>query len=121
MSRLPLLAALALTALPLAAQAAPKTISLHARTAGELAELCAANPREPGGEAKINYCHGFAQGALDVDMHYRAKSICFPSPPPTRTATLRAFEGWVKAKAERGSMAAAAGLVRFMQEQFPCK
>lgn len=121
MSRISLLAVLVVTALPLAAQAAPRTIDLHARTAGELAAMCGANPREPGADAKINYCHGFAQGALDVNMHYAKQAICLPSPAPNRTATLREFEGWVRAKSERGRMSAAGGLIRFMQERFPCK
>lgn len=121
MSRLPLLAVLAVTALPVAAQAAPRTIALHAGTAGELAAMCGANPRDPGADAKINYCHGFAQGALDVNLHYAKKSICLPSPAPTRTATLREFQTWVREKADRARMTAAGGLIRFMQERFPCK
>ena len=121
MTRLPLIAALAAMALPLAVQAAPRTVDLHARTAGELAAMCGANPREAGADARINYCHGFAQGALDVDMHYSKHTICLPSPAPTRTATLREFEGWVRANAERGRMPAAAGFIRFMQQRFPCK
>src|ERR1700742_3692770 len=57
-----LLAAGVFLALP--AQAAQQ-ISLHANNAGELADLCAPNPREPGADSRINFCHGFAQGALD--------------------------------------------------------
>lgn len=123
MPRLSLAAALLLTTLPLAAQAAPRAISLHARTAGELAELCGANPRDPGADAKINYCHGFAQGALDVELHYAGanKPFCFPNPMPTRTATLNDFVRWVRASPENAKFGAAPGLIRFMHERFPCK
>jgi hypothetical protein len=128
MFRLPLFALLALTGLPLAgmqlaAQAAPRGIDLHARTAGELAALCGANPREPGADAKINYCHGFAQGALDVELQQAGdkKPFCFPSPMPTRTATLSEFVNWVRALPEHARLAAAPGLVQFLRERFPCK
>ena len=123
MPRLPLLAVLALTGLPLAAQAAPRGIDLHARTAGELAALCGANPREPGADAKINYCHGFAQGALDVELHYAGakRPFCFPNPMPTRTATLNEFVNWVRAQPEHARLGAAPGLFRFLGERFPCK
>ncbi len=52
-----------LFALPAQAQ---RTLDIRARTAGDLADLCGANPRDPQGDAKINYCHGFAQGAVDA-------------------------------------------------------
>ena len=58
-------AAIALFLLP-AAASAQRAIDLHARTAGELAQLCAANPRDPRGASEVNYCHGFAQGVADV-------------------------------------------------------
>ncbi len=51
-----------LFALPAQAQ---RGVNLQARTAGDLADLCAANPKDPQGDAKINFCHGFAQGAID--------------------------------------------------------
>ena len=66
MKPLALLAAAACLALPLAAQA-QRALTLHVRTAGELAALCGANPHESGADAKINYCHGFAQGVVDVE------------------------------------------------------
>ncbi len=123
MPRLPLLAVIALAGLPLAAQAAPRAIDLHARTAGDLAKLCAASPREASGDAKINYCHGFAQGVVDTALHYTRdhKVFCLPDPAPKRSTTLQEFVKWVQDKAERGRMAAAGGLVRFLHDRFPCQ
>ena len=123
MSRLPLLAVIALTGLPLAAQAAPRTIDLHARTAGDLARLCAANPREASGDAKINYCHGFAQGVVDTTLHYTRnnKVFCLPDPAPKRSTTLQEFVKWVRDNADRQRMSAAGGLVRFLHDRFPCR
>lgn len=112
-----LVLAAAVIALPLTASA-QRAISLHARTAGELAELCAANPREPGGDARINYCHGFAQGAADeVLMH--EKLFCVPPGTP-RDVVLHQFVDWVRESGEHRSMSAAAGITRFLAQRYPC-
>ena len=107
--------------LPTAAHA-QRAISLHATTAGQLADLCAASPREQQGDARINYCHGFAQGALDVILHDAGdkKPFCLPTPTPTRTATLNDFVRWVRADPEHARYGAAEGLYRFMRARYPC-
>jgi len=114
---LPLLAAAYLTLPP--AAFAQRPVDLHARSAGELADLCAANPREPGGDARINYCHGFAQGVVDVELMH-GKPFCFPSPAPSRTATLHQFVEWVRASPDRGSANPVNGLMHFLAERYPC-
>ena len=60
-------AALAAVLLAFPAQA-QRGVNLQARTAGDLAELCGTNPKDPLGDAKINFCHGFAQGAINVEL-----------------------------------------------------
>ena len=122
MKVLALLAAVACLSLPLTAHA-QRPISLHARNAGELAELCGANPREPGGDAKINYCHGFAQGVVDVELQHAGdnKPFCMPNPAPSRSATLGEFVGWVRADPARRNQGAVDGLMRFLGERFPCR
>lgn len=117
MNRLALLAALAFAALPVSAYA-QRSIDLHVRNAGELAELCAASPREPAGEAKINYCHGFAQGVVDVELMH-GKPFCIP-PGTSRQATLAEFSRWVRAQRERRSGNAVTGLKQFLAERYPC-
>jgi hypothetical protein len=120
----PLSLAVALTTLlfglPAAAQ---RGLTLQARTAGELADLCAANPKDPTGDAKINFCHGFAQGAITVELRHTEgkKPFCFPSPAPTRTATMNEFVNWVRALPEHRTPPAADGLFQFLGERFPCK
>jgi len=113
---------MALGALPVASQA-QRAIDLHARTAGDLAQLCAANPRDGRGDAEVNYCHGFAQGAADVLLGTAGnkKPFCFPNPAPTRTATLTQFVEWVRAVPEHAKLPAARGLAQFLGERFPCK
>jgi hypothetical protein len=116
------LAAAACLTLPLAAHA-QRPINLHARTAGELAELCGVNSREPGGDAKLNYCHGFAQGVVDAELQHAGatKPFCFPSPAPSRAATLGQFVQWVRGSSAHGSEGAVDGLMHFLAERYPCK
>ena len=107
--------------LQLASAAQP--IALRANTAGDLAENCGANPRAPGGDARINFCVGFAQGAVDVELHYAGdkKPFCIPKPAPSREATMTEFASWVRAIPDRRTMAAAPALFKFLGERFPCK
>jgi hypothetical protein len=109
-----------LLALPAQAQ---RGVVLQARTAGELAELCAANPKDPQGDAKVNFCHGFAQGAILVEQRRTEgkKLFCFPSPAPTRTATMTEFVSWVRALPEHRTPPAIEGLFQFLGERYPCK
>lgn len=110
-------------ALCLATARAAEPINLRARNAGELAGLCGASPREAGADARLNFCDGFAQGAVDVELHYAGdkKPFCIPTNGPSRRQTLAEFASWVHANPERGSMDAAAGLIRFLGERFPCR
>ena len=102
---------------------AAQPITLHARTAGDLAELCGATPKEAAADAKIYYCHGFAQAAVDLEQQRSGdkKSFCFPSPAPTRSATLGEFVNWVRALPEHRALPATDGLYKFLAERFPCK
>ena len=114
--------ALAATLLALPAQAQHAT-DLHARTAGDLADLCSANPRDQLGDARINYCHGFAQGVVDVLLQHAGdkKPFCFPSPAPSRMATLAQFVDWVHATPAHRTEGAVDGLTQFLGERYPCK
>ena len=109
-----------LLALPAQAQ---RAVTLQARTAADLADLCAANPKESQGDAKINFCHGFAQGAITVELRRAGdkKPFCFPTPAPTRTATMGEFVNWVRSLPEHRTETAVDGLFKFLGERFPCK
>jgi Rap1a immunity proteins len=100
---------------------AQRAILLHATTAAELAQLCAANPRTAVGDAEINYCHGFAQGIADTMLGLLHNPFCFPQPPPTRTATIAQFVGWVNTNPDRAKLPAAEGFATFLRDRFPCK
>ncbi len=109
--------------LALSAAYAAEPISIRTNTAGELADACAANPRQPGADAKINFCHGFAQGAITVQLRVSAdkKPFCFPSPAPSRSTTMSEFVAWVRAMPDRRDMPSSEGLFKFLGERYPCK
>lgn len=118
-----LLATAALIVLPLSVgTACAQAVSMHVRTAGDLAQACSANPRAPTGPAQLNYCDGFAQGAVDVELQHAGatKPFCI-APGVKREVTLHEFSNWVRANPSRGSEPAATGLFRFLAERFPCK
>ncbi len=117
-------AALLAAGLAIAPEAqAAQPISLRANNAGELADLCAPNPREPGADAKINFCHGFAQGALDATRRRaeELKKFCFPPNPPPRGVVLSEFVNWVRSLPAHRNQPAVDGLFSFFGERFPCK
>jgi hypothetical protein len=104
------------------AQAA-QPVSLSANTAGQLAELCTAQPLKPGADAKVNFCRGFAQGAITVELAHAGdkKLFCFGAPAPSRAKTMSQFAAWVKAAPDRASSPSTEALFKFLAEQYPCK
>ena len=107
----------------LSAALAAEPITIRTNTAGELAEACGTNPREPAADAKINFCHGFAQGAITVQLRASGdkKPFCFPSPAPSRGTTMGEFVAWVKAVPDRRELPSSEGLFKFLTERYPCK
>ena len=96
-----------------------------AKTTGDLVNLCGADPKEPMGSGALNFCHGFAQGAVTVQMEMqeasrRPKLFCISQPAPSRTQTLGEFVAWAKANPAHLSEPAADGLFGFLRERFPC-
>ncbi len=118
-----LLGATVLLAMPLAARVAQaQAVSLHVRTAGDLAAMCSADPRSPTGPARLNYCSGFAQGAVDVEFRHAGATKPFCIPPNTkREVTLHEFSDWVRALPAHASADAASGLFQYLAERYPCK
>ena len=122
MKPLALLAVTACLALPVAAQA-QRPITLHVRTAGDLAALCGANPHEAGADAKINYCHGFAQGVVDVELSQgrRQEAVLLPQPgtePHRDDGPIRRLDPRAAGACERRC---GDGLMHFLGERYPCK
>ena len=116
-------AALVLLA-PCAAHAATEA-NFGAATTGDLVDLCTAAPDNAIGMAAVNFCEGFAQGAVLVEMQNQAafrgpKLFCMPNPPPSRNETLSEFVGWAHASQDRLAQSSTDGLFRFLSERYPC-
>src|ERR1700722_3168847 len=110
------------SSMAVAAADAAEPITIRTNTAGELADACGVNPREPGADARLNFCRGFAQGAIDVELRHAGekKPFCFPRPSPSRAETMNQFVNWVRAMPDRRSIPSSEGLFRFLAERFPC-
>jgi hypothetical protein len=92
---------------------------------GDLVELCAATPDNATGTAAVNFCEGFAQGAVSVEMQNLAafrgsKLFCMPNPPPSRNAALSEFVQMGPRRTGRLAQPPADGLFRFLGERYPC-
>ncbi len=96
-----------------------------ARTTGDLVELCVASPDGALGTAADNFCEGFVEGAVAVELENMAawrgrKLFCLPNPPPTRSEAVSQFVAWARAAPERLSQPSTDGLFQFLIEQYPC-
>ena len=114
-----------LALLPASAGHAATEANFGAGTTGDLVELCAATPDNALGTAAVNFCEGFAQGAVSVEMQnlaaFRgAKLFCMPNPPPSRNEALGEFVRWARASPDRLAQPPADGLFRFLGERYPC-
>jgi hypothetical protein len=116
-------AAFLATGLISAGAQAAQQLPIHTNTAGELADMCGVAPRTAGADEKINFCHGFAQGAITVELSHAGdkKPFCFPKPSPSREETMSQFVSWVRSMPDRRSIPSTEGLFRFLGERFPCK
>jgi Rap1a immunity proteins len=110
--------------LPSAADAATEA-NFDAKTTGDLVALCSAAPDNGVGTAALNFCEGYIQGAVTVEMLNMAgfrgsKLFCLPNPPPSRSQAISGFVNWARTAPDRLAQSATDGLFRFISEQYPC-
>jgi len=99
--------------------------SFGAKTTGDLVELCTAAPDNAIGTAAVNFCEGFAEGAVAVELQNMAgfrgpKVFCMPYPPPSRNEALNGFVNWARTSPDRLAQSSTDGLFRFLSERYPC-
>ena len=111
---------------PCAPHAATTEANFGAATTADLVNLCTAVPDNAIGTAAVNFCEGFAQGAVLVEMQNMAafrgpKLFCMPNPSPTRNEALSEFVQWARASPDRMAATSTDGLFRFLSERYPCQ
>jgi hypothetical protein len=99
--------------------------NFDAKSTGDLVELCSATPDNGLGTAAVNFCEGYLQGAITVEMLNMAafrgpKLFCLPNPPPTRATTMSEFVSWARAAPGRMTQSPTDGLFGFLRERYPC-
>jgi hypothetical protein len=117
-------AALLLVAAPHGGHAVTEA-DFSARTTADLVALCDPQSDSAIANAAVNFCSGFAQGAVSLEMAHDAgsrsmKLFCLPDPPPTRNETLAEFVKWARASPDRMNASAVNGLIGFLGDRFPC-
>jgi hypothetical protein len=96
------------------------------KTTGDLIALCSAQKDDPLMTAAVNYCQGFAEGVVDVALGYEAVTppsrdpFCLPNPRPTHNQALAQFTAWANANPARLQDPPAVGILRFLNETYPC-
>jgi Rap1a immunity proteins len=97
-----------------------------ANSTADLVELCSATPDDGVGTAALNFCEGYFQGAVTVQMlnmvPLRGKKLfCLPNPPPSRSQAMSEFVSWARAAPDRLSESSTDGLFRYLSERYPCQ
>jgi hypothetical protein len=95
------------------------------RTVRDLIEICSPAKDDPIMTAAINYCHGFAQGAVIVEEAHEEhrdvrKLFCLPSPPPPSGSEITRFIAWANALPSRLDEPAVDGMFIYLAETYPC-
>jgi len=117
-------AAMLLVLAPGAGNAATEA-NFGVKTTGDIVALCDPQSNSAMDNAGINFCDGFAQGAVLVEQEHEAgphskKFFCLPDPAPSRNEAMADFVKWARASADRLNISAVDGLMGFLGERYPC-
>jgi Rap1a immunity proteins len=118
--------ALSATVAVTSAQAALTRDQFPPRTTSDLIALCSASKDDPLMTAAVNFCQGFAEGAVEMALSYEAmgrkdrQPFCLPTPRPTHDQALAQLVAWANADPKRLDDTPVVGLIRFLIQQYPC-
>ena len=96
------------------------------RTTRDLLALCSAGANDPLATAAINFCHGFAQGAVAVQQENESAFkmsqhlFCLPSPRPAFQQAVQMFNAWGAAHPANLDWPPADGFFQFLRDTYPC-
>ena len=115
----------ALTTISTIASATVTQSQFPPRTVRDLVAICAPAMDDPMMTAAINYCQGFAQGAVIVEeAHEQHRDVrrlfCLPSPPPASGSEMSKFIAWANARPDRLNDPAVDGMFIYLAETYPC-
>lgn len=115
----------ALTAGAAVASAAVTQSQFPPRTVRDLIAICEPAQDDPMMTAAINYCQGFAQGAVAVEEAHEdhrdvRELFCLPSPQPAEGSEITKFIAWANALPSRLDEPAIDGMFIYLAETYPC-
>ncbi|MBV9653072.1 MAG: hypothetical protein JOZ42_00775 [Acetobacteraceae bacterium] len=122
-SSIALAAVLTVAAVPIAS-AAITDAQFPPRTVRDLIAICAPPENDPRLTGAINYCHGYAEGAVIVELAHNRREgrrlFCLPSPAPDSGSELGQFITWANAEPQRLDEPAVDGMFLYLAEKYPC-
>ena len=95
------------------------------KTVRDLIAICSPDQNDPLMTAAVNFCHGYAEAAVDVEEAHEAqkgarKLFCLPTPPPPRGSELTSFITWANEQPARLDMPAIDGMFIYLAGKYPC-
>ncbi len=96
------------------------------KTTADLVALCTAQQQDPLAPAALNFCQGFAEGAVEIVLSYSAagpqsrRPFCLPAPAPTLDQAASDFASWAGSDPSRLQKPAAVGLITYLIDRYPC-
>jgi hypothetical protein len=108
-----------------AASAAVSESQVPPHTVADLIAICAPAKDDPLMTAAVNFCHGYAEGAVDVEEAHEAqrggrKLFCLPTPRPPSSTELASFIAWANEVPARLDMPAIDGMFIYLAGKYPC-
>ncbi len=107
------------------ASAAVSESQFPPHTVADLIAICAPAKDDPLMTGAVNFCHGYAEGAVVVEEAHEAqrgshKLFCLPTPRPPRSSELASFISWANERPARLDMPAIDGMFIYLAERYPC-
>jgi hypothetical protein len=94
-------------------------------TVRDLIAICSPAQNDPMMTAAVNYCHGYAEGAVIVEEAHESrrrarKLFCLPTPRPPSGRELSDFTAWANAEPSRQDQPAVDGMFLYLAQKYPC-